>query len=125
MPVALFTPLAGNRPSTSPARTRFRQLAKPGMLPATYCFDFLCSFPDYEVFMAMQPTLSASAELMTLLVRYDCGALPPGIAARVHRLRETLAREPSAREAVNLIEPTSDALARTEACATRPISHAG
>ncbi len=41
-----------------------------------------------------QPVLSDAAELISLLARYDCGALPPGIAARVsvliavaHRLK--------------------------------------
>ncbi len=31
----------------------------------------------------MQPTLSVAAELQSLLVRYDCGVMPPGVAARV------------------------------------------
>ncbi len=40
-----------------------------------------------------QPVLSAEAELHALLVRYDYGAMPPGIAARVADLKRTVAPE--------------------------------
>lgn len=43
--------------------------------------------------MMMQPTLSAAAELQSILVRYDFGAMPPGLAARVCTLREILKLE--------------------------------
>jgi hypothetical protein len=37
-----------------------------------------------------QPILTAAQELATLLARYDTGAMPPGIAARVAELRRLL-----------------------------------
>ncbi len=48
----------------------------------------------------MQPTLSVAAELQSLLVRYDCGAMPPGVAARVAILREMLELQLGADDAV-------------------------
>jgi hypothetical protein len=39
-----------------------------------------------------QPTLSPGLELTMLLARYDHGALPPGIAARVAALRRITGR---------------------------------
>ena len=38
----------------------------------------------------IQPSLSAAAELQALLVRYDYGAMPPGVAARVAALSQAL-----------------------------------
>ncbi len=40
-----------------------------------------------------QPLLSADAELIALLTRYDYRAMPPGIAARVAALRQMIDRQ--------------------------------
>ncbi len=56
----------------------------------------------------MQPTLSASAELKSLLVRYDCGAMPPGVAARVSTLCEMLEIQIGADDAVLLMTAAID-----------------
>jgi hypothetical protein len=39
----------------------------------------------------IQPDLPPAAELASLLARYDTGAMPPGIAARVAELRRIIA----------------------------------
>ncbi len=39
--------------------------------------------PRFRESIVTQPILTDAAELIALLTRYDCGALPPGIAARV------------------------------------------
>jgi hypothetical protein len=41
-----------------------------------------------------QPILTDAQELATLLARYDTGAMPPGIAARVAELRRIIAARP-------------------------------
>ena len=41
-----------------------------------------------------QPTLTPAQDLATLLARYDTGAMPPGIAARVAELRRIIGAKP-------------------------------
>lgn len=43
-----------------------------------------------------QPVLTAVAELAALLIRYDYGAMPPGIAARVAELKHLIECEKQA-----------------------------
>ncbi len=62
----------------------------------------------------MQPTLSLAAELQALLVRYDCGAMPPGVAARVSILREMLEIQFGADDPILLMTVDIDRLAEDE-----------